>query len=379
MRKVLAQSIVFFAIALWPYSSANAQKGVIDAIDGAMLSEVERLVTSGIREQQIFEKLDAAAEEIRSGRARFETGEWKQTSFYAAIGVSLDIRLKPGFVSRWTELYPQSPTPKILLAQSKVYSTMGAAKEALLMGGSSQEWQPDPQDVENARQYLLSIRELSGRDPYWYVLMARVALMRERSDAEFTELMLGGIRAFAECDELYAAASDYFLPKWGGSAAALETWARRVSEETKGNAGAFAYAYTHLHAMKVHYGSMIFRNSRASWADIKKDSERLLKAYPSDKNAALFTMVACLAGDHSETSRLLRSNPSGRFLRYWMSGEDQAACQSWAETPAWKIWLEKHAGKLSQFFERVSDFIDFIEAAMQRLFIAMMERITRRS
>lgn len=372
--KARALAVAGLILVLSPLASAQA--AVLTAHDRSMMSEVDMAMRAEGPEDKKFEILEHAALEFRTGRVTYENGGWKLTNFYNALGTLMGMG-RQSFQVHWQQKYPDSPVPKLLTAQAQVYGAMGPLNQALIMGGSAQNWSVRPEDVKAAHDTLQALRPLADADPYWYVLMARLALISERNDSAFTTMMLEAVRKFPSYDDLYAASADYFLPKWGGSAKQLETWARTVAAETGALPQSHAYARTYLHAMQVQYGSALFRESRVDWTELKRDASGLLLSFPAAKNVARLTMAACVAGDHQEAARLVALNPTSSYLGEYLNGDDRKSCEQWAKTPWWVLKFNKFMAQAGSIVDRIAGVIDGVLATAERIWLATLDRLTR--
>jgi hypothetical protein len=298
-------------------------------------NEVATLVTN-----EDFSKLESMADTYRTSKSRTSSGIWHLTIFYSGIYSAFNIRNKdPAFWSqaeqlmkRWLAAYPSSTTAP--LAYARMLRNHGWS----IRGGGyantveSQNWKPFREYNERARAYLEKYKEIASRDPYWYALMAEIATVQEWHEAEFERLIAEGLQREPLFYQLYFAAIDYYAPKWGGTAEAVEKFARQAVTKTKASEGFGMYARTYWYASETQYDDRLFSDSLVDWLTMKKGIDDILKKYPDSWNINNFAKFACLSRDKAKTASLIAQIDAAPIMAVWKNATFFKQCKLWASS-----------------------------------------------
>lgn len=154
--------------------------------------------------------------------------------------------------------------------------------------------------LDKARTTLLDNRKIAQNSPIWYVQMLVIA--RLQSSAEDAEKWLReGAERYPAYLGIYLEAMQAALPRWGGSAQAVEKVARSALEMGAGDKedGYRVYAYVWYNAMLFEPGlqTLLKQQSVVSWPDMKRGWEARLSKYPDNWVRNGYLASACLAGD----------------------------------------------------------------------------------
>lgn len=289
-------------------------------------------------EAEDFPKLEAMSGLYRATEARTSSGLWKLTMFYSGIDAFFDMdRKEDGYwvaaeriAAAWVERYPQSPSARLAFAQlllNRAWSYRGGGYADTV---EPQNWPPFFKFVERARGYLEAQKPIASKDPYWYEMMAQLAYIQSWPDARFAALIAEGEEKEPAYYQLYFTAMNYYAPKWGGSAAKIEAFARESVERTRRTEGWGMYARIYWYASQTQFGDNLFSESRVNWDDMKKGMDDVLAQYPDGWNIGNFVKFACLAGDRAKTKELLDRMDETVSWIVWERHEDFERCQSMA-------------------------------------------------
>jgi hypothetical protein len=229
-----------------------------------------------------FAALETMAEDYRTNKARTSSGLWKLTLFYVGIQRAFYRQGSDWAVQTaqaWVGQYPQSPTAQV------VYAAVIPSAEEI-------------------RVYLEAHKAVAAQDPRWYEMMAEVAYTQSWPRARFTKMIEEGLDRMPSYYPIYFAAVDYFSPKWGGSAADIESFARKAVERTRQTDGWGIYARIYWYASQTEFGDRLFTGSLVNWSDMKKGMDDVLRHYADGWNLANFVMFACLKGDGQKMKEL---------------------------------------------------------------------------
>jgi hypothetical protein len=301
----------------------------------------DRLTTArnvgNLLEAKQISQLDAMITEARNEKTRTQSGVWRLTVLYVAIANALpDAPPQPGWleaqslVENWVVNYPQSPAGPIVYGHLLIGQALGH-----LGGGQANRVEPGNvegflHEIERARIFLETYKATASADPHWYRLMAQVAAYQRWPEAKFSALLSEALEKEPLYYENYFAAVDYYGPEWGGSAEALESFARRAVEQTKSTEGDGMYARIYWYAAQTQYGDSLFRQSDVDWPTMKKSFRDLIAKNPEAWNTNNFARFACLAEDKEMMAELIAKIDDKPLPEVW-SGDEYDQCKTWAQ------------------------------------------------
>lgn len=126
------------------------------------------------------------------------------------------------------------------------------------------------------------------------------------------------------------------LPKWGGSAAAVDFYINRAAERAGPQRGPAVYAELYSEAAKDQFEHQLFADSGAQWPRMKDGWQQLLDRFPTAYNVNRFAYLACIARDRPTLVELLPRTGGERFeRRAWGANPLRTAegCRRWARQP----------------------------------------------
>ena len=298
---------------------------------------IESEVQAHMRDEA-FATLESMSDFYRSTGARTSSGLWKLTLFYVGLDKAVDGRRRADgdwdalaeSVDRWIAAYPQSPAARLarvqlLMNYARSYRS-GAFRRLLSW------WYDSYHDayIEQARAYLEETKAIAGQDPRWYELMIKIAYIQDWPEDRLDALVAEGQQKAPGFYQIYFAALDYYAPKWGGSAAKIEAFARRVVDWTRAQEGMGLYARLYWYASQTQYGDALFTDSDVSWPDMKQGKDDVLRAYGDDWNLANFAKFACLQGDRQKTRDLIARVSDSAARQAWYDPADFERCRDFA-------------------------------------------------
>ena len=235
-------------------------------------------------------------------------------------------------LKQWIADFPESPTPHLayatmLLKHGTAYRGNGFAKTV-----KPENWKPFQKLIEQARRYLEKAKNIASRDPQWYTLMAEVAVYQGWPEKQFAFLLAEAFEKQPLYYDTYFWAVRYYSPRWYGSVAAIETFARNALKRTRAQEGYAMYTRIYWAASQVEFNETLFRESQVNWQKMKRGIDDILNKYPDNWNLNNLAKFACLAKDKEEAATLLGriEHPLHRLV--WDSPSFFYRCRNWAKT-----------------------------------------------
>ena len=296
---------------------------------GQISAEVHRALAA-----KDFDALETLATRYREEKLRTASGLWKLTIYHYAIDDFFDKRRRDeGYwndmehlAQEWVAAFPGSPAAHLTVARVMVNRAWSIRGTGYANTVAEDSWQPFYEHVERSRSYLAAHKAVGMTDPGWYDEMAQIAAIQQWPEEDFTRMLEEGLEKEPGFYQLYFTAMNYYAPKWGGSAASIERFARESVERTRATDGWGLYARIYWYASQSQYGDNLFRLSDVNWNDMKKGMDDVLAQYADDWNIGHFAKFACLAGDKAKTAELLDQLDLTMAFRIWERNTDYEAC-----------------------------------------------------
>lgn len=300
------------------------------------LAERERLAATVqiLFDREDFEELTRIAREYRASEARSPSGLWMLSHFYDgldALGVgekeagywdALDAK-----AARWAEQHPREPAAHITRALLRLGRAWARRGRGLAKDVPPEAWQPFERGVRKARAILLEQHEVASWDPHWYAALFHAALGQPWAERTLDALLEEALARFPAYHPIYFRVAQHRQPAWGGSAEAIEAFARDAVERTRDSEGTSLYARIYWSVSRGQYGDALFEDSQVDWEDMRRGFEDLLERHPDAWNLNHFARFACLAGDAATTGRLLRRMGGDAIPQVWDRGVGLARCR----------------------------------------------------
>lgn len=252
--------------------------------------------------QEKFDELDCIADQARATKARFSGGMWKLHAFYFGLNkprpghpTQEDWQQHISLVEHWTELDPQSITPRIVLAES--YDSYGwdARGGGYANSVSDSGWKLLGQRLEKARQILNEAKSLNSKCPEWYVAMQDISQGQDWDLPQRTALLQEAVAFDPSYQYYYRAYAFLLLPKWGGQDGDAAHFAEKAANKIGGDDGDILYF---MIASKVVCACEEPEYSYFSWPRLQKGFAATEKRYGPDLlNTNNLAMMAVKSGD----------------------------------------------------------------------------------
>jgi hypothetical protein len=172
--------------------------------------------------------------------------------------------------------------------------------------------------------------EIGISDPRWNNMIVEIANLQEISPTEYAALVIVALDRHPDYYPTYFEIMTHYEPKWGGSAAAIEKFARESVARSRANEGEGMYARIYWYAAQSLYDNDLFRSSSVDWLEMKKGIDDVLKAFPDQWNINNFAKFACIAKDKEKTRELIGQMSSDTILDAWGDYAIFENCKTWA-------------------------------------------------
>jgi hypothetical protein len=257
-----------------------------------------------------FAALDALFERWCTGRDRFEDGRWKLSFFGDGIGGLFGSTIPwteaHDIIQEWRKRHPRSTAaPYIEGIYWRSY-----AWEARGDGYASQvpksAWPIFRERLARSRKVIEAMDLTSAKCPAAFPLTINVLRDSGAPRTLVRAVYDAGVSRFPEYHPIHLAMAISLDPRWGGSFAEYDAFAREVAQATSAWEGRAMYA-------RIYWIVDDFSDSSAGgsvargpkWPALKAAYDDLLSRYPNSlHNLARYAAVACTAGDAEAYQRL---------------------------------------------------------------------------
>lgn len=299
----------------------------------ALKNEVVRLFAL-----EQFSQLEELSARYRTSKSRTSSGLWQLTVFYSGFSWAFNAKHKEHefwlnterSAKKWVTDYPNSATAHLAYAEMLLNHGWSFRGYGYAKSVAPQNWKPFHDYVQKARAYLEKYKDVASSDPHWYDLMIKIAYAQSWPELEISKILSEGLQRESLFYEIYFAAIEYYTPKWGGSAAAIENFAREALERTRSAEGFTIYARIYWYASQAQFGDRLFSESLVDWATMKKGINDVLKKYPDNWNINFFAKFACLSKDKAMTAELIARITEAPLKAAWKHPSLFQRCKAWA-------------------------------------------------
>ena len=207
-----------------------------------------RAQVSSLYESASYAQLDALAQQLRTEKLRFRGGVWQLNVFYTTISfpgplTSTDAEWEAQIarLQQWMQASPNSPTPRIALAQAYIKFAWKARGNGFGNTVTPEGWALFKQRIESARSVLEAAQPFSVGCPEWYRQMQTVALAQGWPRKQVDALASQAMAHEPEYFPFALAQANYLLPKWYGKPGETEQYAAEVADTVGGQQGDALY------------------------------------------------------------------------------------------------------------------------------------------
>ena len=287
--------------------------------------------------EDIYQKAVKEGERLPSGVFRSSTVLLDVDYAFGLYGVPLEVKdqnwtKREAAAERWAKAFPQS-------SAAAVFHSEFLIRHAFVFrgGGYASSVTPEGKErfaglVEKAYQ-VLAAQAVSGRqDPEWHRQMITVARLQGGRPAErYADVLKNALAAFPYFYGIYFEAATFLVPQWGGSAQAVEAFARKAADATKDREGQALYARIYWSVSHMFNGDPV-RNGTAEWPRLRSGFDDIVKRYPDPWNLNTYARYACQAGDAKTLNRVFALIGSNIDEVAWQGDTDMLkACRAMAK------------------------------------------------
>jgi len=256
-----------------------------------------------------FSGLENLSIELREKKTRIPSGIWSLSLFYSFLSQEAyatqlgksTINQYREKIEKWLKLYPNSPSAHLLYARSL------ATEGWIYRGGEyanavTEDGRRVFKEKINATiAYLVKHQKSTAQDPYVYELMIQAANWSGYSESAVEAIIQKAVAAEPEYWPIYFAATDYFSPKWHGSAEKIESFARKSADKVGGPDVDALYTRIYWWAADNYFERQFFK-SKADCARVLRGIDVIMQKYPDQWNINNFARfaVSCGAGQKAE-------------------------------------------------------------------------------
>lgn len=276
-------------------------------------SDIHKRVAAMFHEGE-FDSLEELAEKYRSEESRTPSGTWRLAEFYDGLTkVALNYPKEDELawvraaesIDQWIESYPDSPTPYVAKAAAMMNRGWAFRGEGWISDVAEDDAGSFRVYAHFAAEYLMENSEIGSRDPHWYYLAADSLRSIGAEKDAYLKLAGEGLDRYPDYDPLYFKLSGYLSPKWYGSLEELEAFARKAVEQTQATRGYELYARIYWASGLVNRRQYAFQSPHASWPDMIRGMDAVIRSYPDQWNINHFAYFSCYKKDYSTAKRYL--------------------------------------------------------------------------
>ncbi len=340
---------VALALALPPASAAAVAPGAASAPAKSALDVTELTDGEALRNAASlathwgdFAAAEALYLRVRQAPRRTTTGQPESTP----LREGLDQGLKPNaglrvrqaehavaMTALWVQQHPRSPLAHWLHVQALMNLGWAYRGSGYANTVAPQAWElfrgALNRAVAHATQHadvLLS----DGIGLYGVLVLGRGAGWEpQRLQAIYEQ----GAERFPEDDSLHFAQLTNLLPKWGGSARAVDQHIESVVKRTQATHGLALYARLYTAAADGQFEHALFSDSLARWSRMDLGFADLTARYPHPSHFNAWAWMACQAQDRKRLLDVLEKVGLEPDLDQWGTNARQAydTCKAWAQ------------------------------------------------
>lgn len=287
-----------------------------------------------------YAELEKIAATNRTERGRSAAGDWKNNSFFNAVGTPVycgdpndsDYQQQFEKLNKWVAAHPESAAARIALAQLYIAYSEFARGTGTADTVSRKQWRQYNTRTAMAKQALLEAARLKERDPHWYFVMECVAHNEGWEKADMRELLDQALAFEPDYFHFYRVYANYLLPQWYGDPGELVAFAKDVAANHTEPAGSILY-FQIVSSLACYCQGDIEDLRNADWPKLQLGFANLQRLYGlSDLNANRFAEMAYVLHDKA-VAREAFSHVSQRDSGVWPEDENYQYARAWANNP----------------------------------------------
>jgi hypothetical protein len=186
-----------------------------------------------------------------------------------------------------------------------------------------------------AAELLAAHVGVAGSDTGWNALMLSIGRRLGWPRNVMIRLFDDGIVKNPADFRLYHGMEHYFLPKWEGSAQALDEYINAVARRDPQGQGMEFYARLYSASGQEQFGHGLYSASRVDWSKMKQGLQDWTTRFPTAWNKNIFAYHACIAGDRATLAGLLKELGNQVDVGLWEPNgrATYESCRQWLDSP----------------------------------------------
>lgn len=292
-----------------------------------------RLQTRSLYNASKFDQLEVLAARLRSDRARFRNGSWKIHEFYDSLECRSDEpedmwQLHERIHESWDRAKPNSITAYVAHADFWTGYAWHARGSGYANKVTKEGWRLFTDRLDRAKALLDKSANFEPKCPMWWRVYMQIALGQGWNWDEYERLFQEAKRFEPQFWSYDVAKATFLLPRWHGQSG---DWEYGLSLEIDRPKGLGLETYARVVAEMSPYYKNIFRESHASWPQVRAGFELMRQRYPDSLDIpSSYCRVACRAEDRV-VARKLFDELGGRMVKdMWTDQNAFRQCRNWA-------------------------------------------------
>jgi hypothetical protein len=293
-----------------------------------------RAETFKLLEAADFASLEKITNGLRGARLGFYNGWPPIHVFYSHLAFATpDDQVWQkyiGLLTRWQAAYPDSPTPRIALAnlyRDYAWQARGSGYSDTV---TTDGWRLFDERLKKARSLLEEAKELKTQDAEAYLSLIVVAKGLGLPRGQMEEAFNRGLQVDPDFTPIYSAKAEYLLPRWRGATGDWEAFATEAADRRKGDDGDILYMFI-VRAEAYTGGDDLFTDTALSYPRMKRGFLASRSRYPENRfELNSFCYFASIAGDKEMAAKLFTQIGEGYEREAWGNLDEFTRRRDWA-------------------------------------------------
>lgn len=263
-------------------------------------------------------------EHFRAGLARvFNPDRAAVEAYYAELDA---------LTRQWTLQHPASPLAHELHARSLYAHAWFHRGGGFANTVPPHAWADFQAYIGRAAQHLAAHSAVALKDTTAHVYLLMIGRAAGWSADRLWDIARDGLAKDPDDDGIYEEMLVGLLPRWGGSAVALDRFINEAATRTKADRGQALYALLYSAAARAEYEHGLLESTPVEWVKLKKGFDDLVARYPHASHLNRYAYFACLARDKPTFLDLLEKLGPEPVLDSWGKnpGRMFESCRRWA-------------------------------------------------
>ena len=290
--------------------------------------------TFSLLDERKFASLEKITTGLRDARTGFYNGWPLIHVFYEKLSFSTpDDKVWSryiGLLEDWQAAYPDSPTPRIALANLYRDYAWQARGSGYADTVTADGWKLFDERLKKAQALLDEARALKTQDAeacYSQVIVAKgLGLPREKMEDAFNR----GVEIDPDFTPLYSAKAEYLLPRWHGADGDWQAFATEAADKRKGDDGDILYMFI-VRSVAYTEGDDLFTDARLSYERMKRGFLASRSRYPGNRfELNSFCYFASIAKDRPTAAKMFTLIGERYDRDVWGNREEFNRWRDWA-------------------------------------------------